>query len=246
MKNMLFLFALILLGACSVSNETIKEGNDITVQNGIVVSAHPEASRIGASILKKGGNAIDAAVATEFALAVCYPVAGNIGGGGFMLIRTADGNAEMIDYREKAPGHASRDMFTDSNGNVVPGVSLNTHLASGVPGTVDGMITVHSKYGELPFRDIIQPAIDLARNGFPLTENQAEDLNDNRKTFIERNSGKIAFVRDSPWKKGDLLIQEDLAGTLENIRDSGREGFYSGKVAEMIVSEMKRGNGIID
>jgi gamma-glutamyltranspeptidase/glutathione hydrolase len=246
MKNLSFLFVFILLSACSVPGEKLKEGNDITVQNGIVVSAHPEASRIGASILRKGGNAIDAAVATEFALAVCYPVAGNIGGGGFMLIRKADGDAEMIDYREKAPGHASRDMFTDSKGNVVTGVSLDTHLASGVPGTVDGMITAHSKYGVLSFRDVIQPSIDLARNGFPLTENQANGLNDNRKNFIERNSGKIAFVKDTPWKKGDLLIQEDLAGTLENIRDSGREGFYSGKVADLIVSEMKRGNGIID
>src|SRR5512140_3218765 len=127
MKNMLFLFALILLGACSVSYETIQEGNDITVQNGIVVSAHPEASRIGAAILKKGGNAVDAAVATEFALAVCYPEAGNIGGGGFMLIRKASGACEIIDYREKAPAYASRDMFMDENGNVKGGISTDTH-----------------------------------------------------------------------------------------------------------------------
>ncbi len=246
MKKLLFLLSVFLLTACSSQNETLKEGKDITVQNGMVVSAHPEASRIGAAILKKGGNAVDAAVATEFALAVCYPEAGNIGGGGFMLIRKADGSAEMIDYREKAPGNASRDMYIDGAGNVTEGVSTDTHLASGVPGTVDGMITAHSKYGVLPFKDIIQPAIDLARKGFPVTGRQVGNLNNNRKIFLERNIGQIAFVRDSLWMAGDLLIQEDLAATLESIRDSGRDGFYSGKVADMIVAEMSRGNGIID
>ena len=129
---------------------------------------------IGVKILKKGGNAVDAAVATEFALAVCYPEAGNIGGGGFMVIRTNDGKTDVIDYREKAPMLASRDMYLDKEGNVTEGLSTDTHLASGVPGTVDGMITAHSKYGKLPFRDVIQPAIDLAENGFPVTSEQAE------------------------------------------------------------------------
>ncbi len=137
--------------------------------------------------MRKGGNAVDAAVATGFALAVCYPEAGNIGGGGFMIIRNADGSTDMIDYREKAPMQATRDMYLDPGGNVIDGLSTDTHLASGVPGTVDGMLNIHSKYGILPFKDVIQPAIDLARNGFPVTEGQAEDLNANREKFLNRN-----------------------------------------------------------
>ena len=213
--------------------------------SGMVVSAHPQSSAIGVSILKKGGNAVDAAVATEFALAVCHPEAGNLGGGGFMLIRTRDGRTEVIDYREKAPGKASRDMYLDKSGNVVEGLSTDTRLSSGVPGTVDGMLQAHAKYGKLPFKDVIQPAIDLAENGFPVTRRQAAVLNSNRQTFIDRNSVRIAFVKDSLWKDGDTLIQRDLAATLRRIRDNGREGFYSGRTAQLLINEMKRGNGII-
>jgi gamma-glutamyltranspeptidase/glutathione hydrolase len=211
----------------------------------MVVSAHPESSRIGAMVLKQGGNAVDAAVATELALAVCYPEAGNIGGGGFMIIRTAKGEYAAIDYREKAPLKAYRDMYLDKTGNVIEGISTVTHLASGVPGTVDGIITAHSRFGRLPFSKIIQPAIDLAEKGFPVTKSQAASLNSGRKNFIERNPGNTAFVRDSMWKEGDILVQTELAATLKLIRDNGREGFYSGKTAELITAEMKRGNGII-
>ena len=137
----------------------------------------------------------DAAVATEFALAVCFPEAGNIGGGGFMLIRTSDGKTDVIDYREKAPALANRDMYLDKAGNVSEGVSTDTHLASGVPGTVDGMINAHSKYGKLPFNEVIQPAIDLAEKGFPITRGQAEEFNNNRKTFIDRNSSCRLLLR---------------------------------------------------
>ncbi len=221
------------------------QGQDIVADSGVVVSAHPQSSRIGITILKKGGNAIDAAIATEFALAVCYPEAGNIGGGGFMLIRTSEGKTEVIDYREKAPSGSSRDMYLDKSGNVIPGASTDSHLSSGVPGTVDGMLKAHSKYGRLPFKELIQPSIDLAEHGFPVTRTQAVDLNSNRKTFIERNSQKTAFVKDSLWKEGDTLIQPALAATLKRIRDLGRDGFYSGKTAHYIVNEMKRGNGII-
>jgi gamma-glutamyltranspeptidase/glutathione hydrolase len=238
---------LILASACAVKTRNIdlKEGKDIIVSHGMVVSAHPEASRIGNEILRKGGNAIDAAIATEFALAVCYPEAGNIGGGGFMVIRTADGRSDVIDYREKAPALSSRDMFLDDKGNVTEGRSTSTHLASGVPGTVDGMFIAHSKYGSISFRDLIQPAIDLAAHGFPITAGQAAGLNSNKQAFIERNVSSTAFVKDFQWKEGDTLIQKDLAHTLERIRDNGREGFYSGKTAELIVNEMKRGNGLI-
>ena len=243
------IMGMLILTACypkseKKSNDFI-EGRNIIVDSGVVVSAHPRSSLIGISILKKGGNAIDAAIATELALAVCYPEAGNIGGGGFMLIRTSDGKTEVIDYREKAPSGSSRDMYLDKSGNVIPGSSTNSHLSSGVPGTVDGMLLAHSKYGKLPFNELIQPAIDLAEHGFPVTLMQADVLNSNRKAFIERNSFKTAFVKDSLWKEGDTLIQPALAETLKRIRDLGRDGFYGGKTAQYIIREMKRGAGII-
>jgi gamma-glutamyltranspeptidase/glutathione hydrolase len=222
----------------------IIEGRGIVADSGMVVSAHKESSGIGVAILRKGGNAVDAAVATEFALAVCYPEAGNLGGGGFMVIRTSDGKTDMIDYREKAPLQASRDMYLDPEGNVKEGLSTDTHLASGVPGTVDGMINVHAKYGKLPFKDVIQPSIDLARKGFPVTAGQADDLNSSREQFKVRNQSKLAFVKDSEWKEGDILKQPELARTLELIRDFGRDGFYSGRTANLILKEMQRGNGI--
>jgi gamma-glutamyltranspeptidase/glutathione hydrolase len=247
-KSGIFIPVLILtLFSCSSGKKSseIVEGRGITADSGMVVSAHPQSSRIGLSILRSGGNAIDAAVATQFALAVCFPEAGNIGGGGFMLLRTNDGKTDMIDFREKAPLKASRNMYLDEKGNVVEGLSTRTHLASGVPGSVDGMIRIHKKYGRLPFRDVIQPSIDLAGKGFPVTRQQAESFNESRQTFIEINAKPPVFVKDGLWKEGDTLRQEDLAETLKRIRDNGRDGFYSGKTAELIANEMKRGNGII-
>ena len=226
------------------SSDVIKDQGNIA-KNGMVVSDHPKGSGIGVEILKKGGNAIDGAIATEFALAVCYPEAGNIGGGGFMVIRTSDGKVDAIDFREKAPADASRDMYLDKSGNVNEGLSTNTRMASGVPGTVDGLLTAYAKYGKLPFKEIIQPAIDLAANGFPVTKEQAQSLNSNRKTFVERNPGHTAFVKDSLWKEGDILKQPELAETLIRIKDFGRDGFYSGRTADLIISEMKKGKGII-
>lgn len=245
-RRLLFLLTSISIVGCQQNSDNqIAEGHYVTGNHGMVVSAHPQSSRIGVSILKKGGNAVDAAVATEFALAVCHPEAGNIGGGGFMVIRMKDGNTDFIDYREKAPSSSSVDMFLNSDGDVAEGLSTETHLASGVPGTVDGMIKVHSRYGKLPFRDVIQPSIDLAKNGYKLKKEQAASLNNNRENFIRKNKSRTAFVKDSEWKEGDILIQPELAETLERIRDNGREGFYSGKTAQLIVEEMKRGNGII-
>jgi len=227
------------------NNRAILEGHDIKSRHGMVVSAHPEASRIGVSILQKGGNATDAAVATGFALAVCYPEAGNIGGGGFMVVRNNDGTVDVIDYREKAPLTASRDMYLDAGGNIMEGMSTETHLSAGVPGSVDGLIKVHSRYGKLSFREVIQPAIDLAEKGFPVTRGQTGSLNHNREEFLRKNAVRPAFVKDSLWKEGEILKQPELAETLERIRDNGREGFYSGKTAELIIKEMKRSNGII-
>lgn len=237
--------AVFLITGCQEKPSPLITGRYITTEHGMVVSAHPEASRTGALILQKGGNAIDAAVATEFALAVCYPEAGNIGGGGFMLIRKSDGSSDVIDYRERAPLGASRDMFLDDKGNLKEGSSIETHLAAGVPGTVDGMVKVHAKYGRLSFREVIQPSIDLAAKGFPVTGEQAVSFNRNREYFLKMNASRPAFVKDGEWKAGDILMQPELASTLERIRDNGRDGFYTGKTADMIINEMKRGNGII-
>ncbi len=250
MRNTVFLLtAAILLNECGSKKPAeflpVFQGHNVTARNGMVVSAHSQSSSIGITVMQKGGNAVDAAVATEFALAVCYPAAGNIGGGGFMVIRLADGNSDIIDYREKAPLKATRDMYVGPDGEVVEGLSTDTHLSAGVPGTVAGMILAHSKYGNLSFSEVIQPAIDLARKGFIINSEQAASLNSNREVFIKRNRIKPAFVKDNGWKEGDLLKQSDLAATLERIRDKGRDGFYKGKTANLIISEMQRGNGLI-
>jgi len=215
----------------------------IVCQNGAVVSAHPVASKVGLQILEEGGNAIDAAIATQLALAVVYPGAGNIGGGGFMVARLADGKTLALDYREMAPARADRDMYLDDKGNVQPGKSLNGHLASGVPGTVAGLFAA-AKYGNLPFKKLIQPAIDLAEKGFVLTQNEANSFGGIQTELRQYNSKVPAFVKEN-WKSGDTLVQTDLANSLRRIRDFGEKGFYDGKTARLIVDEMQRGGGII-
>lgn len=224
--------------------QTIK-GNDTAYRHGMVVCAYPDAAKVGLDILKKGGNAVDAAVAVQFALEVTFPEAGNIGGGGFMVYRSAKGNANTLDFREKAPAKASVNMFLDSAGNVIPGKSLSTHQASGVPGAVDGLYEAHRKYGKLKWEELVQPAIDLARNGFKITKRMAGDLNWGAKDFRKLNPDKNYLVKDGNWQEGDLLVQEDLAKTLELIRDKGRAGFYEGPVADEIVAEMQSGGGLI-
>jgi len=238
------LVILIVFLACSGTNSNNNDGT--LAEHGMVVSAHPEASKIGVEILKKGGNAVDAACAVEFALAVCHPAAGNIGGGGFMVFRFNDGKTDAIDFREKAPGKAHRNMYLDENGDVINGKSTRTHFASGVPGSVDGTIEAHKKYGKLSFKEIIQPSIDLARNGFPISKAMARSFNNMKRTFVSRNSADVAFVKENDkWEEGNLLIQEELALTLELIKAKGRDGFYAGINAERIVEEMKRGGGLI-
>ncbi|MBK0380495.1 gamma-glutamyltransferase [Mucilaginibacter segetis] len=213
--------------------------------NGVVVCAYPDAAKAGLEILKKGGNAVDAAVAVQFALAVTLPEAGNIGGGGFMVYRDAQGNTNTLDFREKAPQGASTNMYLDSAGNVIPDMSLYTHQASGIPGSVDGMIEAHKKYGRLKWAELVQPAIDLANNGFKITAHLANDLNSNHDVFIKANPGKNYLLKETDWKEGDLLIQKDLGNTLELIRDKERDGFYSGAVADKVVAEMQKGGGLI-
>jgi len=218
---------------------------DTHYRNGMVVCATPDAAKVGLDILKKGGNAVDAAVAVQFALEVTHPQAGNIGGGGFMVYRSASGKTAALDFREKAPAAVSMNMFLDSTGKVIPGMSLSTRQASGVPGAVDGMAEAHRKYGKLPWADLVQPAIDLAQNGFTITKKLAADLNYGRAQFVKLNPGSNYLLKDGGWREGDTLIQQDLAKTLELIRDKGRDGFYKGFVADEIVAEMKSGNGLI-
>lgn len=213
--------------------------------NGVVVTAHPEASKVGVEILKKGGNAIDASIAVQFALAVVYPNAGNIGGGGFLVYRDSKGKTDALDYREKAPLKASEDMYWDKNGNAITDLSLYGQFAAGVPGTVDGMVKAHEKYGKLNWKELVQPAINLAQKGFKITKQQASELTNKHNDFVKYNSKTNALTSKSSWKEGDLLIQKDLAKTLKLIQRKGRAGFYEGKTADLIVREMKRGNGII-
>lgn len=216
----------------------------VTAENGAVVSAHPLASQVGINILRQGGNAVDAAIATQLALAVVYPEAGNIGGGGFLVAHLADGRNLAIDYREKAPGRASRDMYIDSDGKPRTDQSQNGHLAAGVPGTIAGLFE-SAKYGKLPFQKLIQPAIDLAERGFVLLDREAKNLNALQKELKQYNTVEPVFIRSRPWKEGDTLVQTDLANTLRRIRDQGAAGFYEGETARLIVEEMKRGGGIV-
>ena len=213
-------------------------------KHGAVASAHPIASMVGVEILKQGGNAFDAAIATQLALAVVYPGAGNIGGGGFLVAQTEKGQTISIDYREKAPAASSRNMYLDEKGNPQMELSQNGHLASGVPGTIAGLFSSH-KYGKLPFAKLIQPAIDLAEKGFVITSAEARSLNGTKSAFVKYNTLPTVFVKSVDWKQGDTLIQKDLAATLKRIRDVGREGLYEGETAKLIVEEMKRGKGNI-
>lgn len=221
------------------------KNNSGQYRNGMVVSASADASLVGLNILKKGGNAVDAAVAVQFALAVVYPNAGNLGGGGFMVYRSASGEINALDFREKAPGLASRDMYLDSLGNPVKEKSLDGHLAAGVPGSVAGMVAAHQKYGKLKWEDLVQPSVLLARKGFKITARTARELNREKARFIQFNPLGTALVKDELWAEGDVLVQNELANTLEQIRDKGNAGFYEGPVADSLVAEMKRGAGII-
>jgi len=250
--------AVLTASACGIfkrKSSSVQQDSSVTVKtvesqsgykNGLVVSAHPIASEVGVQILKKGGNAVDAAIAVQFALAVVYPNAGNLGGGGFMVYRSAKGEKASLDFRETAPSEASENMYLDMYGQPIADLSLLGQLASGVPGTVDGMDKAHKRYGKLSWKELIQPAIDLARNGFKITEMQARELNAHRDQFLKYNPEGIPLTSKTKWNARDALIQSDLAHTLELIRDRGRAGFYEGETANKIVAEMQSGNGIIN
>lgn len=241
-----FSFILIISACAPEAPEEEPSPLGLVADSAMVVSAHPLASQVGTDIMKQGGNAVDAAIATQFTLAVVYPAAGNIGGGGFMVIRQADGTTDALDFREKAPLAGGRNMYLDDDKNVIKGLSRTGHLAAGVPGSVDGMVKAHEKYGSLPWKALLQPAIDLAANGFALTEREARGLNRFQENYLEVNTVTPEFlVKQGGWNAGDTVYMKDLATTLERVKDRGREGFYGGETAELIVAEMARGNGII-
>ncbi|MDZ7657915.1 gamma-glutamyltransferase [Fodinibius sp.] len=231
----------------SLPSESIAQtGWAKSYENGIVVSAEKHASEVGKKIMQQGGNAVDAAVAVQFTLAVTEPRAGNIGGGGFMVLHMADGTTTSLDFRERAPQKATKDMFI-RDGEYQPDLSRRSALASGVPGVVDGMIKALERYGNLPLETVIAPAIKLAREGYRLTWLQAQDFNDKADEFKKYQSSTKYFTKKDgkPFEEGDLFVQKDLAKTLERIARLGRAGFYSGTTADQIVEEMKRQGGII-
>jgi gamma-glutamyltranspeptidase/glutathione hydrolase len=250
-KKLSSILLLFVIFSCTVSRKQTRIDpyqysitKKIISQIGAVVCAHPLASKVGVEIMKQGGNAVDAAIATQLALAVVYPGAGNIGGGGFMVARLSGGQLLALDFRETAPAQASRDMYLDQNGKVIEGKSVNGHLASGVPGTIAGLFE-SLQYAKLPFKKLIQPAIDLAQKGFAITEREAASLNHIQDALNRYNTMPSSFQKKEKWKEGDTLIQKDLAATLERIQDNGVKGFYEGTTAKLIVDEMQRGGGII-
>ena len=240
------LTAVVLLVSCQ--NSPAKKQPDpekgVLAPHAMVVSAKEEASQIGLAILKKGGNAFDAMIATELALAVAYPNAGNIGGGGFMVYRLGSGERGALDYREKAPAKAYRDMYLDKNGKVIADKSTLGALAVGVPGTIAGIFEVYQKFGSLPIGELIQPAIDLARNGVLITELQANSyMNKNVELIKQANNYVTPF--ENGWKAGERFKYEELAQTLERIRDNGSYEFYNGETAKRIVSYVQELGGIL-
>ena len=240
------LTAVVLLVSCQ--NSPAKKQPDpqkgVLAPHAMVVSAKEEASQIGLAILKKGGNAFDAMIATELALAVAYPNAGNIGGGGFMVYRLGSGERGALDYREKAPAKAHRDMYLDKNGKVIADKSTLGALAVGVPGTIAGIFEVYQKFGSLPIGELIQPAIDLARKGVLITELQANSyMNKNVELIKQANNYVTPF--ENGWKAGERFKYEELAQTLERIRDNGSYEFYNGETAKRIVSYVQELGGIL-
>ena len=236
-----FLLGILLFINCRNVPDPIPKG--LVTEKAMVVSARAEASKIGSDILQKGGNAFDAMIATELALAVSYPYAGNIGGGGFMVFRKANGETGGLDYREKAPLAAHADMYLDSVGNVIPSKSTLGATAVGVPGTVAGVIAVHEKFGSLSLKEIMAPVIELAKKGVVVTENQAKRLENYRDIFMEVNSDTTFFA--TVYKTGDTIKYPALANTLQKISDQGKDGFYKGEVAEKLASFIQAKGGYL-
>ena len=239
-SSKLILLVVLFLALSFASNANTAHG-----KRGMVVSAEPIATQVGLQILKKGGNAVDAAVATGFALAVTYPVAGNLGGGGYMVIHFPDGKNTAIDYRETAAKLAFRDMYLDKNGEFSSELSQHGILSSGIPGSVAGLLFALEKYGSMKLADVIQPAINLAEEGFPLSAASAKSFESAIEEFANYPSSLKVFTREGiAYQEGDIFKQPDLAKTLIEIKNLGRDGFYKGKVAEHIIAQMKTYGGI--
>ena len=234
---------LLVFGPFLTSKGQTSSPKGLVADHAMVVSAREEASKIGIEILKQGGNAFDAMMATEMALAVTFPFAGNLGGGGFMVYRMADGRIGSLDYREKAPLAATKDMYLDKDGNVIPQLSTQGMLASGVPGTLAGIFEAQAKFGKLKPKQVFQPVIDLARNGYVVTKNQGESLRMHRQIFIQVNGPNTFFGKE--FKAGDTLKQPALANTLERIAKNGKNEFYKGETAKILVNHFQTNGGII-
>ena len=230
------------IAAAAPKNELLRSGG-----NGMVVSTQPQADKIGQDVLDQGGNAIDAAVAVGYALAVVHPQAGNIGGGGFAVIHTADGKDYALDFREVAPGGAARDMYLDKDGNVIPGESSYTYKAAGVPGTVAGMSAMLERLGTKKLADLMAPSIELAEKGYNLSARQAKSMAAHRHKFVKFPNTQGYFLHEdgSVYKEGELFVQKDLAETLKLIAEQGPKGFYEGRTAELIEADMKANDGLI-
>ncbi|MDO7877165.1 gamma-glutamyltransferase [Hymenobacter sp. ASUV-10] len=261
MKTKLLALPLALLLACAGERSVTSSGRafesnlamalpktsaPVTTRYAMVVSAHPEASRVGTLVLQRGGNAYDAAVAVQLALAVVLPAAGNIGGGGFLVYLDRNGTAGALDFRERAPLAASKNMYLDKAGNVMPDLSTTGPLAVGTPGTVAGMVALHKRLGKLSWPSLVQPAVALARRGFALTAREAEGLNRVQLDLYKQNVGSTpAYLRSGGWKAGDTLRLPELATTLERIRDQGRVGFYKGETARLLTTAMEKHGGLL-
>ncbi|WP_346883281.1 gamma-glutamyltransferase [uncultured Algibacter sp.] len=246
MKYLYYIFFLFIIISCKKNNHIIAEDipkTGLITKNAMVVSARIEASKIGSDIMKKGGNAFDAMVATELALAVAYPYAGNLGGGGFMVYRKVNGDIGAIDYREKAPLAATKNMFLDNNEQVIPEKSTLGAMAVGVPGTVAGVLAVHKKLGSLPIEDILEPVIALAKKGIVVTHKQEKRIKEYQPLFPKVNKDSIPF--DKPWKANDTIKYPKLAKTLERILKFGKDGFYKGKTAKTLATFTQNNGGIL-
>ena len=238
MKHLIkFFFIILFISSCSNENE------GVISEKGMVVSARKEASKIGVEILKKGGNAFDAMMATELALAVSYPSAGNIGGGGFMVFRKSDGTTGALDYRERAPISSTRDMYLDEDGNIIEGLSMIGGLSVGVPGTIAGIFEAHEKHGSLPISEIFTPVIELAENGVRVTSNQKDRINENKKYFKLANKSHKKFDKD--FQINEIIKFPQLASTLKRIMLNGKDEFYNGETAVKLIDFIQQNGGII-
>ncbi|MBF2092970.1 gamma-glutamyltransferase [Flavobacterium psychrophilum] len=239
LKKTFLLLLIISLPTCNAQ----QTNTGLVTQKAMIVSAREEASKIGIEIIKKGGNAFDAMIATELALAVAYPNAGNIGGGGFMVYRKVNGDIGSLDYREKAPLKASKNMYLDKKGKIIDGKSTQTAFAVGIPGTIAGIFEVHKKFGSLPISEIINPVIALAEKGVIVTQKQENSLAEYREVIIKANGKKTLFARN--FKQNDTIKYPALAATLKRIAKNGKDEFYKGKTAQKFVNYIQKKGGII-